>query len=198
MKQLLLILVLLLRPVGALAAEATEGVLPLTVQAALSVRQVPDDSLSVFVQDLDSGEVVLSWNDSVARNPGSTIKLLTTLVALDVLGPAYTWKTDVFVLGDVVNGRLDGDLLLKGYGDPFLVTERVWQLLRNIRQLGIREINGDLHIDDSHFYLPEFDPAEFDSQPLRAYNVAPNALLMNFKVVRYWFEPEHDYRACSA
>ena len=125
MKQLLLILVLLLRPVGAIAAEATDGVLPLTVQAALSVRQVPDDSLSVFVQDLDSGEVMLSWNDSVARNPGSTIKLLTTLVALDVLGPAYTWKTDVFVLGDVVNGRLDGDLLLKGYGDPFLVTERV-------------------------------------------------------------------------
>jgi D-alanyl-D-alanine carboxypeptidase/D-alanyl-D-alanine-endopeptidase (penicillin-binding protein 4) len=192
MKQLLLILVLLLRPVGAIAAEATDGVLPLTVQAALSVRQVPDDSLSVFVQDLDSGEVVLSWNDSVARNPGSTIKLLTTLVALDVLGPAYTWKTDVFVLGNVVDGRLDGDLLLKGYGDPFLVTERVWQLLRNIRQLGIREINGDLHIDDSYFYLPEFDPAEFDSQPLRAYNVAPNALLMNFKVVRYWFEPEHD------
>lgn len=189
MNRLLFLVALTLAPVGAIAADAE---LPLGVQAALNIRQVPDDSLSVYVQDLDSGEVVLRWNETVARNPGSTIKLLTTLVALDVLGPAHTWKTDVFVLGDVENGRLHGDLLLKGYGDPFMVTERVWQLLRNIRQAGIREIVGDLHIDDSYFYLPEFNPAEFDRQPLRAYNVAPNALLMNFKVVRYWFEPEHD------
>ena len=172
--------------------QAAEPELPLPVRTSLDIRQVPHDSLSVFVQDLDSGAVILSWNDQVARNPGSTIKLLTTLVALDILGPAYTWNTDVFVMGDVENGRLDGDLLLKGYGDPFLVTERVWQLLRQVRQMGIREINGDLHIDDSHFYLPDYDPAAFDRQPLRAYNVAPNALLMNFKVVRYWFEPEHD------
>jgi len=171
---------------------AEEPVLPLTVQAALDIRQVPDDSLSVYVQDLDSGAVILHWNDEVVRTPGSTIKLVTTLVALDVLGPAYTWKTDVFAFGDIENGHLNGDLLLKGYGDPFLVTERVWQLLRQIRQMGIHDIDGDLHIDDSYFYLPEFNPAEFDHQPLRAYNVAPNALLMNYKVVRYWFEPQHD------
>ena len=158
----------------------------------LDVRQVPEDSLSVYVKDMDSGEVVLRWNDSVARNPASSIKLLTTLVALDMLGPAFTWKTDVYLLGDIENGRLQGDLLLKGYGDPFLVTERVWQLLRRIRQLGIREIDGNLLIDDSYFYLQDFDPAAFDRQPLRAYNVAPNALLMNFKVVRFWFEPEFD------
>ncbi len=187
--KVLLILSALIAVVGLQAAEPE---LPLPVRTSLDIRQVPHDSLSVFVQDLDSGEVILSWNDQVARNPGSTIKLLTTLVALDILGPAHTWNTDVFVMGDVEDGRLDGDLLLKGYGDPFLVTERVWQLLRQIRQMGIREINGDLHIDDSYFYLPDYDPAAFDRQPLRAYNVAPNALLMNFKVVRYWFEPEHD------
>ena len=85
--------------------------------------------------------------------------------------------------------RLDGDLLLKGHGDPFLVTERVWQLQRQIRQAGIREIAGDLLIDDSYFAVAAHDPAAFDRQPLRAYNVAPNALLMNFKVARFWFEP---------
>ncbi len=172
--------------------QAAEPELPLPVRTSLDIRQLPHDSLSVFVQDLDSGEVILKWNEQVARNPGSTIKLLTTLAALDLLGPAHTWTTDVFVMGEVKNGRLEGDLLLKGHGDPFLVTERVWQMLRQIRQLGIHEINGDLHIDDSHFYSREYDPAAFDRQPLRAYNVAPNALLMNFKVVRYWFEPEHD------
>ncbi len=107
-------------------------------------------------------------------------------------GPARTWKTDVFALGEVENGRLNGNLLLKGHGDPFLVTERVWQLLRRIRQAGIREIDGDLHIDDSYFQVSEHDPAAFDRQPLRAYNVAPNALLMNFKAVRFSFEPDHE------
>lgn len=188
MHRRLLLLVLCL-PVWTVADDQN---LPGGVRTILQIRQVPDESLSVFVQDLDSGEVVLNWNDGVARNPGSTIKLVTTMVALDLLGPAYTWNTNVYVLGDIEDGRLEGDLLLKGYGDPFLVTERVWQLLRQIRQLGIREISGDLHIDDSFFYIDGYDPAAFDRQPLRAYNVAPNALLMNFKVVRYWFEPEHD------
>ncbi|MDH3265878.1 MAG: D-alanyl-D-alanine carboxypeptidase/D-alanyl-D-alanine-endopeptidase [Gammaproteobacteria bacterium] len=171
---------------------AAEDNLPLPVQSALNYRQLPYDSLSMLVEDLDSGEVLARWQADEPRNPGSTIKLLTTLVALDVLGPTYTWHTDVFALGPVINGKLDGDLLLRGNGDPFLVTERVWQLTRRIRQAGIREISGDLLLDDSYFDVAEFDPAAFDQQPLRAYNVAPNALLMNFKVVRYWFEPDHD------
>jgi D-alanyl-D-alanine carboxypeptidase/D-alanyl-D-alanine-endopeptidase (penicillin-binding protein 4) len=170
---------------------AAKDALPLPVQSALNHRQVPHDTLSVFVEDLESGEVVLRWQDGIARNPGSTIKLLTTLVALDVLGPTYSWQTDVYTLGKVADGRLDGDLLIKGHGDPFLVTERVWQLLRRIRQAGIREIGGDLLLDDSFFDVSAYDPAAFDRQPLRAYNVAPNALLMNFKIVRFWFEPNH-------
>ena len=179
---------LLLGTVPLLALPADE--LPGEVRSALNYRQLPHDSVSMFVEDLDSGEVVLRWQDDVARNPGSTIKLLTTLVALDVLGPTYTWQTDVYALGEIADGKLDGDLLLRGNGDPFLVTERVWQLLRQIRQAGIREINGDLLLDDSYFDVAAHDPAEFDRQPLRAYNVSPNALLVNFKAVRYWFESD--------
>ena len=164
--------------------------LPIPVKNALNYRRVPDQTLSVYVESLDTGAVVLSWNDAVPRNPASVEKMLTTLVALDTLKPAYTWKTDVHLLGTVTDGVLDGDLLLKGYGDPYLVTERFWQLLRQIRQLGISTINGDLLIDDSHFDVGDYDPAAFDREPLRAYNVAPNAMLTNFKVVRYNFEPD--------
>ena len=174
-------------------AEQTE--LPQPVRHILDIRKVPHDSLSVYVQDVDSGEVVLNWQDDVPRNPASTMKLLTTLVGLDTLGRNYRWTTDVFALGEVEDGRLDGDLLIRGGGDPFLVTERVWQMLRLVRQAGIHEIDGNLLLDDSYFEVPEHDPAEFDHQPLRAYNVGPNALLMNFKVVRYWFEPDHDRNA---
>ncbi|MEJ2299328.1 MAG: D-alanyl-D-alanine carboxypeptidase/D-alanyl-D-alanine-endopeptidase, partial [Woeseiaceae bacterium] len=164
--------------------------LPPPVENVLNVRKVPAESLSVYVEDLESGEVLLDWHADVPRNPASTMKLLTTLVALDLLGPAYRWKTDVYALGDIEDGRLDGDLLLKGYGDPFLETERVWELVRRLRIEGIDEIGGDLLIDDSWFDVGDHDPGAFDGQPLRAYNVAPNALLMNFKVVRYWFRPD--------
>jgi len=171
--------------------QAADVDLPLQVQSALNARSLPHESLSVYVSDVDTGEVVLEWLDDEPRNPASTIKLLTTLVALDVLGPAYRWRTDVFIAGELQDGRLDGDLMLKGYGDPFLVTERVWVLLRKIRQAGIREISGDLLLDDGWFETGDYDPGAFDRQPLRAYNVAPNALMMNFKVVRYLFEPDH-------
>jgi D-alanyl-D-alanine carboxypeptidase/D-alanyl-D-alanine-endopeptidase (penicillin-binding protein 4) len=169
---------------------AADGPLPAGVRSVLELRKLPADSLSVVVEDVDTGEQILQWLPDESRNPASTMKLLTTLVALDVLGPAYRWKTDVFALGDVDGGRLDGDLLLKGYGDPFLVTERVWQLQQRIRAEGIDEIAGKLLLDDSWFEVGDDDPGAFDRQPLRAYNVSPNALLMNFKVVRYWFEPD--------
>ena len=185
---------LCLLAVNAVAA-VTE--LPAEVRSVLNLRQVPAETLSVYVEDVETGEVVLNWLDDEPRNPASTIKLLTTLVALDLLGPAYRWSTDVFVRGKIDGDRLEGDMLLQGHGDPFLVTERVWRLLRTIRNAGIREITGDLLIDDSHFDVGDYDPAAFDRQPLRAYNVAPNALLMNFKVVRYWFEPDRDSNAVS-
>jgi D-alanyl-D-alanine carboxypeptidase/D-alanyl-D-alanine-endopeptidase (penicillin-binding protein 4) len=168
----------------------SEKDLPLQVRNVLGHRSVPAESLSMYVLNLDTGETTLSWNAAEPRNPASVMKLVTTLIALDTLGPAYTWKTDAFAIGEVTGDVLQGDLLLKGYGDPFLVTERVWTMLRSLRRTGVRSISGDLLIDDSYFRVVDYDPAAFDRQPLRAYNVAPNALMMNFKVVRYYFEPD--------
>ena len=170
---------------------AADAQLPPPVEKRLDHRQIPHETTSIYVEDLETGNVVVRWNETVPRNPGSTIKMLTTLAAIDVLGPTYTWQTEVYALGPIVDGTLQGDLLIRGQGDPFMVTERVWQMLRRIRQADINEITGDLLLDDSYFEVADFDPSAFDSQPLRAYNVAPNALLMNYKVVRYWFEPLH-------
>ena len=172
------------------AAAATTAALPLPVQSALDYRNVPQDALSVYVEEVSTGDVVLAWNETVPRNPASVEKMVTTLVALDTLGPAFRWKTEASFLGEIRDDVLDGDLMLKGYGDPYLVTERFWQLLRKVRLEGIREIRGNLLIDDSYFDVGEYDPAAFDREPLRAYNVAPNALMTNFKVVRYYFEPD--------
>jgi D-alanyl-D-alanine carboxypeptidase/D-alanyl-D-alanine-endopeptidase (penicillin-binding protein 4) len=183
-------ILLLLLFSGALFAADAE--LPLGVRSVLKLRQLPPDTLSIFVADVDTGETVLAWHSKVSRNPASTMKILTTLVALDQLGPTYRWQTDVFANGEVKNGILEGDLILKGYGDPFMVSERLWQFMKDIRRAGVREISGDLLLDDSWFDVSDVDPGAFDGQPLRAYNVAPNALLMNFKVVRYRFVPNKD------
>ena len=189
MRKQFYLFVLLSLPLAAVGF-AAEAELPAGVRSVLKLRQVPSDTLSVYIEDVNSGEVVLDWMSEEQRNPASTMKLVTTLVALDVLGPAYRWKTDVYALGEIRDGRLDGDLALKGYGDPFLVTQRVWEMQQRIRSEGIDEITGDLLLDDSWFDIGTYDPGAFDRQPLRAYNVSPNALLMNFKVVRYWFEPD--------
>jgi len=174
------------------AATTSAAGLPQGVQNVIDHRDLPLDTLSLYVFDLESGTIRLSLNADVPRNPASVMKLLTTLVALDTLGPAYRWRTEAWTLGEFDGDVLDGDLLLKGYGDPFLVTERVWQMLRGMRRQGLRDISGDLLIDDSYFSIDGYDPAAFDRQPLRAYNVAPNALMMNFKVVRWLFEPDRD------
>ncbi len=182
---------LLLLPTLAFGAD---GELPESVRAILNKRDIPAAAVSVYAVDLEDGEVMLDWQRDTSRNPGSAIKLLTTLVGIDLLGPAYTWETNLFFQGEVSEGVLDGNLILEGRGDPFMVTERVWQMLRQLKRQGITDIRGRLVIDDHFFQVMPTDPGAFDGQPLRAYNVIPNALLMNFKSVRYWFSPHEDGR----
>ena len=118
------------------------------------------------------------------------MKILTTLVALEKLGPAYAWKTEAYASAAVRKGRLDGDLYLKGYGDPYLVIEHFWRFLRALRNSGLEVIQGDLVLDQDYFSPAPVNPAEFDGRPLLAYNVQPNALLVNFQAVNIRFLPE--------
>ncbi len=161
--------------------------LPDRLTRILAAHQIPVDSVSVLVREPGADSPVLSQNPLVPRNPASVIKLVTTWAALDVLGPTYTWPTEVYFLGDWDGRVLNGDLALKGYGDPWLVTEEFWKLLRDVRQTGLVEIRGDLLIDDSAFVDAAGDPGEFDGQSRRPYNVVPNALLINYQAVRFRF-----------
>lgn len=94
--------------------------------------------------------------------------------------------------GELQGDVLQGDLILKGYGDPFLVYETFWQFVHSLRLRGIREISGDIIIDDSFFDVPEIDRAEFDNQPTRSYNAEPSALMFNFQSSRFLLTPDTD------
>jgi D-alanyl-D-alanine carboxypeptidase/D-alanyl-D-alanine-endopeptidase (penicillin-binding protein 4) len=137
-------------------------------------------------------DALISINAQRAMNPASTMKLLTTYAALDLLGPAYTWKTEAYLDGDLKDGVLFGNLVLKGYGDPKFTIEQFWLWLSELRARGLREIRGDLVLDRSYFEVPEHDPAQFDDDPARAYNVGPDALLINFNTLRLRYMPGAD------
>ena len=173
-----------------IAAADTTGELPGSVARILAGYKVPSADFSAYVHEIGQPEPLLAFNEDLPRNPASTIKLVTTFVGLESLGPAYTWKTEAFVDGEITDGRLDGDLLIKGYGDPYFVIERFWLFLRELRNRGLRSIDGDLLIDDSYFELADDRPGSFDGQSLRVYNVTPSALLVNFQSVRFSFAPD--------
>lgn len=173
-----------------LAAHAQE--LPPSVQSALAAAGVPADDFVALVAPADGGPPRVAHRIDVPVNPGSVAKLTTTSAALDLLGPAYSWKTAVYLDGPLRHGVLEGNLVLQGGGDPDLVIERLWLLLRRVQALGVRDIQGDIVLDRSAFALQASDPAAFDNQPLRPYNVGPDALLVNFKAVTLTLTPQGD------
>jgi serine-type D-Ala-D-Ala carboxypeptidase/endopeptidase (penicillin-binding protein 4) len=182
------LLALLAWPVSAPLADA-DRVPPPVAQALKAHRLAPRD-LSIYVHEVGRSEPLLAFNADVPRNPASTMKLLTTLAALEVLGPAYQWRTEAWTDAEPVDGRLDGNLYIKGYGDPYLVIEQFWRFLRGLRQTGLESVDGELIVDQSYFQPAPGDPAEFDGRPLRAYNVMPSALLVNFQTVSLRFLPD--------
>jgi len=163
---------------------------PAPVAQALKNAGIPQAATALWVAEVDAGKPRLAVNARAALNPASTMKLVTTYAALDLLGPAHVWKTEAFATGTLNDGVLSGDLHLKGGGDPKLTYDQFGRLLRQIRARGIREIRGDLVLDRSAFAANGVDPGRFDAQPMRPYNVAPDALLVNFKAVTLQLVPD--------
>ena len=173
-----------------LVISARAASLPPAVHDALHQAHIPLDSVGIVVREVNARKPLISINATQAMNPASTMKLLTTYAALDILGPAYTWKTEAYLDGELKDGVLQGNLILKGYGDPKFTIEQFWLWLRELRARGLREIHGDLVLDRSFFDLPAHDPAAFDNDPVRAYNVGPDALLLNFNTLRLRYLPD--------
>ncbi|KQV91530.1 D-alanyl-D-alanine carboxypeptidase/D-alanyl-D-alanine-endopeptidase [Rhizobacter sp. Root1221] len=175
---------------AALPAVAGPAPLPPEVEAALARGQVPKDALVALVQEVGQPASRLAWQPHQPVNPASLQKLLTTSAALDLLGPAWTWNTPVWIQGEVADGVLKGSLVIKGSGDPKFVIERLWLLLRRVQQLGVREIQGDIVLDRSAFTVPPHNPAAFDNEPYKPSNAGPDALMLNYKSVTYTFTPQ--------
>lgn len=171
-------------------APAAPVLLPASVKSALEQARVADASSAFLVVPLDGGALQLALNVDAPMNPASTMKLLTTYAALATLGSNYHWRTEVLASRRPAGARLDGDLIVRGSGDPSMVIERWWLLIQRLRALGLKDIRGDLVLDRSS-YAPAVEPGPtLDGNELRPYNVAPDALLVNFKALSLEFVPD--------
>lgn len=162
---------------------------PPAIAAALSQAGLPIEALHVWIGPAEGGEPWLTLRAGQPVNPASLMKLVTSASALETLGRSHTWQTQVSVDAPPRDGVLAGSLRIRGGGDPSLVAERLWLLLDQIRQRGVREIRGDIVLDRSAYAIPEVDPGAFDGEPLKPYNARPDALLVNFRSVTLTFRP---------
>ncbi|WP_166366619.1 D-alanyl-D-alanine carboxypeptidase/D-alanyl-D-alanine endopeptidase [Pseudomonas akapageensis] len=160
--------------------------LPPKVEQALKASKLQDSALSLVMLPLNGPGTPTVYNADVSVNPASTMKLVTTYAALEMLGPTHQWKTEFYTDGTLSNGVLQGNLYLKGGGDPKLNMEKLWLLMRDLRANGVQKVTGDLVLDRSHFVQPQLpafnDDGGDDNAP---FLVKPDSLMVNLKALRF-------------
>ncbi len=162
--------------------------LPAPIAGAMRKNKLPETNASLFVLKLGESAPRLALNAGEPRLPASVIKLLTTAAALDTLGPTFTFKTEAYATGTLSEGRLVGDLVLKGYGNPELSQQDLWGLFDALRRRGIETVTGDIVIDPSWFDPPEQQRGDFDGKPTSAYNALPQGLSVNQQLTEIQME----------
>jgi len=172
-------------PVLSVSASSTP---PLNAALArILSRTVPEGcAVSIQVMDLETGRVLMEKEPNLPLAPASTMKVVTSAAALDTLKPDFTFITEV-----AVNGLRDGSvgtIYLRGRGDPYLVTEELFALTREVRDRGVREVRGDIVVDDS-FFVPSKPLDENEKLGVRSYHAPYSALSLNFNSLKILVHP---------
>ena len=184
---------LLVMALATLIACASHATIPRPISRAFLDAGVPLNAVAIAVQEVGAPRPLFALDPDRPMLAASVMKLVTTFAALELLGRDYRWKTEAYLGGTLDKGTLNGDLILKGHGDPKITIEQ-WQAFMNaLHAKGLSTITGDLVLDRSEFRLTPRDVAVFDDEPSKPYNVAPDALLVNFKSVRFVFAPNFNH-----
>ena len=136
-------------------------------------------NVGIHIVSLRTGRTWYSHNARKLFVPASNMKIITAAAALRTLKPEFRFRTEIYADGKISNGRLDGNLYLKGGGDPTLVDETLYLMARDINYDGIREITGRVLADDTLFDSKRYGPG-WDKSEVKAYGAplgAPNRCL---------------------
>lgn len=165
--------------VAVAAALPAHAQLPEPVAQVLRTTGIAEDAVSVLV--LRDDRTVLSHLADRPMQPASTMKLVSTLVGLDTLGPVFRGRTELRTTGELKGETLKGDLILRGGADVDLSGEALENMLRSLRYQGIRKIEGRLVVDRQLFNPARADLGvpPFDESPEAYYNVIPDAAMVN-------------------
>ena len=165
---------------------------PQNVIRSLERNQIPKDAVSISVIEIEpvrqgknTSKNILDWRAEELMNPASTMKLLTTLAGLDILGPQYRWRTNLYTDGLIRQGTLKGNLYLQGTGDPKLIPEELSKLMKSLQALGVQKIDGNLFFDRSAYAPSVMEHNTIDGESLRSYNVPPDPLLYSFRTLSF-------------
>ena len=157
--------------------------LPVGVDQIIAKSGVPKKDISIYIKEAGkSNRVVASLNADTLRTPASVIKVLTTYAAVLKLGFDYRWPTKFYMTGKLKGGVLNGDLLVKGFGDPTLSDKDLESIVARIRAKGIKRITGNIVIDRSYFKVGTKDNSGFDRHTYSPYNAMPDAMMFNERV----------------
>jgi D-alanyl-D-alanine carboxypeptidase/D-alanyl-D-alanine-endopeptidase (penicillin-binding protein 4) len=170
---------LALAVIAAASSLSVHAQLPEPVLQVVRSTGLAEDAVSVLV--LRDDQTLVSHLADRPMQPASTMKLVTTLVGLDTLGPVFRGRTELRTTGDLQGETLKGDLVLRGGADFDLSGEALETMLRSLRNQGIRKIRGHLVVDRQLFNPPRADLGvpPFDEAPEAYYNVIPDAAMIN-------------------
>jgi D-alanyl-D-alanine carboxypeptidase/D-alanyl-D-alanine-endopeptidase (penicillin-binding protein 4) len=146
-------------------------------------------SMGVEVFSLSRQEMLFELNKDMPLSPASSIKTLTALVALKRLGPNFSFETEVYYDGKLSGGVLQGDLYLKGDGDPHLVSERLYLLASALKRWDLQKITGNIYVDATTFDDIHLDENRIPTETDRAYNAPVSGLSFNYNTTTVYFRP---------
>ena len=158
-----------------------------SVERALAARGLAGAALSALVVERATGAEVLARNPDALLMPASTQKVLTAVAALSLFGPSHRFVTTVRASRPIGPEGAVGDLFVSG-GDPAMTSEQWWRLAADLRALGLREVRGDLVLDDGLFDEQRWHPS-WAPLSARAFHAPVSALSANFGAYRVRVAP---------
>lgn len=171
----------------AVGIRPAEGVAPSTlaekINKILSAPTMKGVETGILVARPEDGAEIFSLNPDKSLIPASNMKLLTTACALVRLKPEYRFKTIIYGDTPILQGKIKGNLYIKGFGDPFLVNEEMWRLVSNLHGIGLREVTGDIIADDSFFDAERWVKGWGNHRTSRWYHAEISALSFNFNTI---------------
>ncbi|PQO24322.1 D-alanyl-D-alanine carboxypeptidase/D-alanyl-D-alanine-endopeptidase [Rhodobacteraceae bacterium WD3A24] len=174
-----------LPPAGAAERAARESAEAMIARAQLGGQ------VSFAVADTESGTLLEARAPDLGQPPASTIKALTACYGLEILGGDHRFSTRMIATGPLrEDGRLDGDLVLVGGGDPTLDTDALGDMVTGLHAAGIRSVSGRFRIHRGALpFIAEIAPGQ---PPQAGYNPPVAGLNLNFNRVYFGWNRESE------